>query len=111
MTWKRSPMLLSPATRSTIGVGEVEHGSVVEASVFAGSAAHVAAATITSRRPDGIVGNGDPEGGNGPNVVRLGHADTVRGPPVPSDVHVPSFHGGGSGWAAGQSFHQTPTVT
>src|SRR6266853_1236754 len=107
-------MLLSPATRSTSGVGKVEQGHVVDVSVFTRSSEHDAVARITSRRPGGAVGNGvtaDPNRGNGPNVVHVGHGATVWGMLVPSSFHVPSFQSGGSGWAEGQSFHHTCTVT
>ena len=105
-------MLLSPATRSTIGVGKVEQGSAVDASVFAGSAAQVAVATISRRRFGGDVGNAaTPDAENGPNVVRAGQGETVWGALVPSDFQVPLFHAGGFGWVEGQSVHHTWTVT
>src|SRR5712691_209733 len=113
MTYWRSPRLLSPATRSRVGVGKVEHGSAVRPSVFAGSAAHVAVATISRRLPDGAVGNAaaPDSDGNGPKVATAGHTGTGRGPFVPSDFHLEVFQGGGSGWVDGQSTHHTCTVT
>src|SRR5262249_10684709 len=88
--------------------------SAVDVSAFARSDPHVATATISSRRFDGDVGNGatpEPRAGNGPNVVCAGHGKTVWDGLMPSDVQVPSFHLGGPGWAAGQSVHQTSTLT
>src|SRR6266850_1016655 len=103
-------MLLSPATRSTMGVGKVEHGSVADASVFAGSAEHAAVATI--RRGPGDVGRSDgPVAEKGPNAVRAGHGATVCGALVPSSFQFPLFHAGGFSGAVGQSIHQTCTVT
>jgi len=79
-------------------------------SLFAGSAAEVAVATISRRRPDGDVGRSlGPDAENGPNCVLAGHGATVCFGLVPSNLQFPFFHAGGL--PGGQSFHHTWTVT
>src|SRR6266851_1761131 len=59
---RRSPRLLSPATRSMTGTDDTAHGSPVVMSMFAGSAAHPAAARTITRVPAGAVSRNGPNG-------------------------------------------------
>src|SRR5215831_3705747 len=104
-----SPMLLSPATRSTMRVISVLHGSSVVVSALARSSSQVAMATTTRACPG--AGAGSPP--KGPKVTAgVGHAGTVWAGCDPKLDHVfRVFQAGGSGSVSSHCVYQTLTLT